>query len=108
MDYFIKSDLDINYSYWKSELKPKFFIFPPLRPNCKLQGIQIKSNSHITRIDFELVVKESNLIFKDLISEKTFKLELKEIANDKISFSGKSDLKEYWIRQPIEEASKWI
>ncbi len=108
MDYFKESDLDINYSHWKSELKEKFFLFPPLSLNRKLQGIQSKSNSQMTRIDFELEEKESDLIFKDLISGKTFKFDLSEITDNKISFSGESGLKEYWIRQPIEKASNWM
>lgn len=49
----------------------------------------------MTRIDFELVEKESDLIFKDLINGKTFKFDLTEIADDKILFSGESGLKEY-------------
>lgn len=108
MDYFNKSDLDINYSFWKSELKEKYFILPPLSLNNQLKGIQLKSNSQITRIDFELFEKDSDLIFRDLIGGKTFKFDLTRILDDKISFSGESDLKEYWIRQPIEKASNWM
>ncbi len=108
MDYLKESDLNINYSHWKSELKEKFFLFPLLSLYKKLQGIQLKSNSQITRIDFELEEKESFLLFKDLINGKTFKLDLSELSDNKISFSGQSDIKEYWIRQPIEKASDWL
>lgn len=106
MKYLINSDLDIVYSYWKSKSKNKFFLLPPLRLDCKLQGIQIKSNSVKTRFDFMLIDKQSVLMFKDLNSGSEYKFEL--MNNNKITLTGKSDLKEYWIKQPIEDASNWL
>lgn len=101
-------DLCITYSHWKSELKEKYMVFPPLSINQTLHGIQSKDGSSMSRIDFQLTEEGDDLIFKDLISGKRFKFELMDISEGKIYFSGESGLKEIWIRQPIDKTSVWM
>ena len=108
MDHLNNSDISITYSHWKEENFDKFFIFPPLQLNTKLYGIQLKKNSEITRIDFELIENEEKIIFQDLHSGKKFHIDFSEVFNGKLHFFGESGKKETWDRIPIEQASNWM
>ena len=85
MSYFKNTDLDMNYSHWQSNSKIKFFLLPPLAFDTKLQGVQSKSNSQQTRIDFILKKNKNEIIWQDLINGKTFKFELVKDSIDKLS-----------------------
>jgi hypothetical protein len=107
MEELKNTDLDIIYSHWKAASTKIHFLLPPLVKNQTIQGLQIKSKSNISRIDFKLMNDEGKLIFYDLITDRKFDLDLSNVDEGKIKFFKNDSFEDTWERLPLEDALKW-
>jgi hypothetical protein len=98
------TDLQINYSCWKDEKERQFILPPLIKSNINLRGIQIKLNSELTKMDFE-IIESDRLIFHDLYSGNKYNLDFSELSSGKIHFIGQSGLRKTWNRIPIKQSN---